>query len=493
MLLARALGLGSVVCCVVASCGGSATDSQHNSGGASGAGAGGAIEAGFAGESSAAGAATAGTSDASAAGSPSAGSGGDAGAGGEAGAGGAPGEPITDGLIVVGTTTQGAAPKHYLVLLDPADGHEIARTELSLSVLAIEYEAARDKWFVFTALGPTSSVGSLLVGSMTTTGFSIEQTASVTKPTNQNTIAVLNQRILYRTGTHLGASLDDDEFALLDTSGAVKQIGTLTIPYRYALVSAAGAPSRGPSAGGRVFFLHDNLDDINENCAEPDAGSEEACTVYESSLSVGALDTALTFSLDAVTPLAQIDRDGSDGALGVQPSGGQNAAIVLPPRRQVDTHASIFLFDANTGAALAPTLKFSLETATKKLDPSNSITIPTVALDPCADRLFTGELANAALLYSVPFAAPDSVVAFSPASADNIVGTVVYEPFTNTLISFNSDPATPSFSGLQISGTVAAPQIARRGMPGATPWLVPPGLVPEAVALKNPQTAPCGD
>jgi hypothetical protein len=496
-MLVRSLWLGFGLGCVAVSCGNTASHSSDSGGSGglgAGAGAGQGGSAGIGGSNAVAGQAAQDAGGAS--GSGDAEGGADSGGTSAAGEAGSTGEPITAGLVVVATTVTGAtadADRYFVVLLDPTDGHELGRTQTELSVLGMAYEAARDKWFIFTGTsgqGGAEPNGPLLVGTMTSAGFSVEQTVMVPKPTNQNTIAVLNQRILYRTTSHVGVSQVGDTLALVDTSAAVKIIGKLNLPYQYALVSAVGAPSAGANAGGRVFFLHDNLDDATDNCVAPTVGTEEACTVYSSSLFIAATDTNLTLPLANIASIAQIDRDGSDAALGIQPS-GNTVVLVVPPRRAVDTHASVFRFDASTGAAVGSALQFSLETATKKIDPNNSITIPTVAVDPCANRLFTGELANAGLLYAVPLDAPTSVVAFDPASHDGIVGAVAYEPFTHTLISYVSNPDNPTLSGLQIGDPVTAPQITVRGTPGAALWNTPPSLVPAIVSVKNPLVPPC--
>ncbi|HTA88976.1 MAG TPA: hypothetical protein VK745_05360 [Polyangiaceae bacterium] len=419
------------------------------------------------------------------------------GEGGEAGANNT-GQPLGGGVIVVGTTVSGATAalsKHYVVLLDPSDGHEITRTDVGLTVLAVAYEAARDKWFVFTGnpgQGGTDPNGPLLVGSMTTTGFQVEQTVSVVKPTNQNTVAILNQRLLYRSAAHVGNTMIDDTLTLLDTSGTVKAIGKLTIPLQYSIVSAVGQANTGQAAGGRVFFLHDNPDDGMDNCVVTDAGTEEACNVFSSSLLIGAADTMLTLPSGAITPVAQIDRDGSVPALGIQPS-GNTVVIVVPPRRAISTNAAVYRYNASTGATIAGgPISFSLESPTKKIDPTNSITIPAVAVDPCNDLLFAGELANTALLYGVPIGAAGGVaVPFDPNTQNGTVGYVAYEPFTKTLISYNFDVTNPTFSGFQVSGTATAPAFTARGKSGALPWKVPAGLVPAIVVVQNPVNPPC--
>lgn len=426
-----------------------------------------------------------------------AGTGGATGEGGEAGATNT-GQPLGGGVIVVGTTVAGATAalsKHYVVLLDPSDGHEITRTDVGLTVLAVAYEAARDKWFVFTGnpgQGGADPNGPLLVGSMTTLGFQVEQTVSVVKPTNQNTVAILNQRLLYRSAAHIGNTMIDDTLTLLDTSGTVKAIGKLTIPLQYSLVSAVGQANTGQAAGGRVFFLHDNPDDSMDNCAVSDAGTEEACNIFSSSLLIGAADTMLTLPSGAITQVAQIDRDGSVPALAIQPS-GNTVVIVVPPRRAVSSNAAVYRYNASTGATIAGgPISFSLNSPTKKIDPTNSITIPAAAVDPCNDLLFAGELANAALLYGVPIGAAGGVaVPFDPNSQNGTVGYVAYEPFSKTLISYNFDVTNPTFSGFEVSGPPTAPVFTARGKSGAAPWRVPMGLVPAIVVVQNPVNPPC--
>jgi hypothetical protein len=421
--------------------------------------------------------------------------------GGAAGETGSTGTPIPNGLVVVGTTVgTGVTAKHYVVLLDPTDGHEITRTATTLGVLAVAYEAARDLWFVFTGTPGTSgtdTTGPLLVGTMTSTGFNVEQMALLPKPTNQTTVAVLNQRLLYRSSAHSGASTVDDTLTLLDTSGAtipggsVKAIGKLDILYKDSLVAAIGAPLTGSAAGGRVFFLHDNPDDNMDNCVLTDAGTEEACTVYSSSLSIAAADTNLTLSPASLTDIAQIDRDGSVPALGIQPS-GNTAVIVVPPRRAIGVNASVFRYSASTGASLGAPIEFSLNGAGKTINPLSSITIPAVAVDPCNDLLFAGELANTALLYGVPIGSTaGTVVAFDPNTQNGTVGSLVYEPFTKTLISYTFDVNNPTFSGFQLGGTATVPTFTTRGKAGAASWKIPVGLVPAVVVVKNPVNPPC--
>jgi len=421
------------------------------------------------------------------------------GEGGEAGQAGIQGTPITTGLIVVGSNVgTGASAKHTLILLDPKDGSEIASTPTALNVLAIAYEAQRNKWFIFTGTPGQSGdgTGPLLVGQMTNAGFQQEDMALVPKPTNQNTVAVLNQRILYRNSVHTGATMIDDTLTLLDTSKTVLPIAKLTIPYRYSLAGVVGRPASGTSAGGRAFFLHQNSDDATENCVAPDAGTEQACSVYYSSLSVSATDkVALTLPTASINTIAEVDRDGSFAAIGIQPGSSSNTvAVVVPPKRIEGADARVFKFNAGNGAAVAGgQLTFSLNTPpARPVVATASISIATLAMDPCNDLLFAGELANSAFLYGVPTGqTPGTVVAFDPQSKNGTVGTAIFEPFTRTLVSYNNDPVNPTFNGFQIGGTATAPTVAIRGKSGAAPWKVPTGLIPSIVVAQNPDDPPC--
>jgi len=403
------------------------------------------------------------------------------------------GTPIKNGVVVVATTTgTGATAKHFVVLLDPTTGGEIARTQTTLTVLALAYEAARDKWFVFTGTPGQSgdATGPLLVGTMNSAGFDVEQTVLVAKPTNQNTVAILNQRILYRSAFNT----TEDTLTLLDTSSAVKAIGKLTIPYKYSIVSSVGRPASGSTAGGRVFFLHQNFNDAIDNCVAPDAGSEQACSVYYSSLNILATDKNLTLPPATISTVAQLDLDGSFAALAIQSGSSSNTvAVVVPPRRIINANATIFRYNAGTGAvAPAGPVSFSLDTPGKKIDPTASISIAAVALDPCNDLAFAGELANTGLLYAVPIgAAAGTVAAFDPQSKGGTVGNAIYEPYTKTLIHYINDVTNPSLSGFQMTGTATVPAVTLRGKAGALPWMIPNGLVPLIVAAKNPDDPPC--
>ncbi len=444
----------------------------------------------------------AGTGDTGNGGTGGTGTGGTAGASGEGGEGGQTiqGTPITTGLVVVASNIgTGTTATHTLFLLDPKDGTKIASTTTALSVLALAYEAQRNKWFVFTGTPGQSgdTTGPLLVGTMTTAGFQQEDMEVVPKPTNQNTVAVLNGRILYRSGTHTGAAMTDDALTLLDTSATpVMAIAKLTIPYRYALAGAVGRPASGTVAGGRVFFLHQNSDDATENCVAPDAGTEQACSVYYSTLNVLAADQGtLTLPSASITNVAEVDRDGSFAVIAIQPgSNASTVAVVVPPKRVEGADARVFKYNTGTGEAISGgPVTFSLDTPpARPVVNTESISIATVALDPCNDLLFTGELANSAYLYGVPIGqTPGTVVAFDPQSKNGTVGSAVYEPFTKTLISYNNDPVNPTFNGFQIGGTATAPTATLRGKNGAAVWTPPTGIVPSIVVAQNPNNPPC--
>lgn len=463
---------------------------KGGSGGKGGAGG----EAGISGSSVTGGTSSGGTGDTG--GTGVIGAAGEGGAAGETGNGGS---PITGGLVVVATDVgTGVTAKHYVVLLDPADGHELARTQTTLKVLAMAYEAAHDTWFVFTGTPGLSgdATGPLLVGSMNTAGFEVRQTVTVPKPTNQSTVAILNQRILYRSSSHSGANTNDDVLTLLSTvpGMTVKPIGKLTIPYRYSIVSSVGRPNSGGTAGGRVFFLHENIDDATDNCVTADAGTEQACSVYYSSLNVLATDLSLTLPPANISTVAQLDHDGSYAAMAIQPGAASNTvAVVVPPRRALGADASVFRYNAGTGAPVSGgPVAFSLSTPTKPVQPTSSISIATVSLDPCTDLMFTGELANTALLYAVDIGTPPGMpLAFDPLSKNGTVGSTTYEPYSKTLIHYNIDNVNPSFSGFQIGGTPAAPSITVRGKTGAAPWKVPVGIIPLVVVAKVPEAPPC--
>lgn len=420
---------------------------------------------------------------------------------GEAGEGGGAGEgnqgtPITNGLIVVGSNVgSGLTAKHSLVLLNPQDGSQIASVPVSLNIFAVAYEAQRNKWFVFT--GSTiaaETTGPLLVGTMTTTGFQVEGTSMVAKPTDtQGSMAVLNQRILYRTGKHVGTHpTDDDTLTLLDTSktSAVVALGKLTIPYRYSISNAVGRPA-GSSAGGRVFFLHQNFDTASGNCETADSGSNQVCSIYYSSLSIAATDKALSLPAQ-INEIAQLDQNGSQASIAIQPGSASNTvAIAVPPREGTGPTADVYKFNAATGSALGAPVQFSLNTATKQVQPTPSLSFQTLALDPCNDLAFLGEITNTILLYAVPIGTPQGTVSgFDPQSRSGAVGLVTYEPFTKTLIHYINDQTNPTFVGFQIAMPNAPTEILR-GKTGALPWKVPTGIIPSIVATQNPDDPPC--
>jgi hypothetical protein len=450
------------------------------------AGTGGSVAGTDAGGSSGSGAGTAGAGNGGSSGTGTSGTGGEA---------GAPSEPITGGLIVVATRDMAVPPQYSLVMLDPTDATEIATTKINTiakaktTIHAVAYDSVSDKWFVFTGPLGKGVTGELLVGSMFTDGFHVEDSATnIPQPTDQIVVAMLNKRILYRSTTHTGSMAVDDGLTLLDTNASPpKAIGTMTIPVAQSVISMVGRPATGTVAGGRAFILHGNSG-VPTNCSPEDGGAvqQDSCSFEYSAPQVLAADLGtLTPPTPAVVGVE--DQNGSQPGLAVQPGNNGNiAAIIAPPLSSNNTtpSGSIYLYSSGTGARTTdPVLPFPMGMVSSV---TASIAIAGFAIDNCYNIAMTGELANTKRIYAISLVAGGSTSSILPNSKNGTVGQLTFEPYTGTLIHNVNDLTNPTLEGFELHGTEMAPTFVQRGKGGAKPWSPPIGLVPLVVVTKMP-------
>lgn len=410
------------------------------------------------------------------------GSGGTGNAGNEAGAGGdgGPGEPLVGAIVVgqrVGTGTQA---RNHIVVIDPEDGSEVGRTQTELQVIAIGYEAPRDKWFIFTGTTGPGGPSTVLVGSVDRRGFVKESETEVVdgKPSGQNTLTVLNQRIFYRTVQSNGTSTSD-KLVLLDTSNLSQLTirGTVDLPPDQRLIGTLGRPSP-TAAGGRVTFLHFNPFGA---CETIDGGTGEICPVRTSTILIGATVTNPAPPVNLVE-IDKVAKSGSlaSGATDIRPNGFDYFAF--PPDPTEGTIGTVYKYDTSSNRQAA--VPFDLGA----IDSANSVSMSATLIDPCVERVYATEQANTRRLYVIPLAQgamPTSLPLNAPA------GGLAYEPYTKTIVQFFQDPQNPSFRGFQIGGTATQPEILERGTAGQAPWRPPTDLNPAVVVTKTPLQAPC--
>jgi hypothetical protein len=441
------------------SAGGSAGSSgQGGSGGASGGDGGSGGLAGTAAGKGGSGGTSAGT----------AGGGGDAGGGGE--------QPLVGTIVVGQRSGTGASARNEIVVLDPADGSEAARTETELQIHAIGYEAPRDVWFVFTGTAGPGGDADVLAGRMTRHGFVEEGRTTVPngKPSGQSTMTVLNERILYRTVQSNGIDTSD-KLILLNTSDLENLTiqGSVDLAPERRILATLGRPSP-TAAGGRVTFIH-----FNPNSTECD-DNDQVCPVKTSSMQI----------LPAVTNPSQppaatlVDWVAKSGSLPAGATDLKNGFdyIAVPPDPSEGSIAKIYKYDSTSTRQTE--VEFDLGTLS-----TPTVSISAAVIDPCAERVVVSELATTRKIYAVSVSGTG--VASVPLNA--AAGGLVYEPYTKTVIQFLQDATNPSFRGFQLGGTAAAPTLTERGTSEALPWSPPanPPLNPSFVVVKSPLQPPC--
>jgi hypothetical protein len=257
---------------------------------------------------------------------------------GMAGMGGGP--DVDAGFVLVGASV-GTPTKYFMVSLDPATGKELTRVA-GPRTLGIAYDTPRDEpdiWYVFLVneSGNPNDVATLSVRRYDESDGTFEELSSVEvpAPTNADSIAVLRNRVFYRSVVVLN-NIPTTGFTLLDTGKLddVRVMGQNQAPdLPEGMVGLLSHPSLAAD-GGAVSIIQQVA---TECAADADDPTIDLCPVRARRGTLGSTAMAMTIAAaNKSVVVGQVPRKG--GILGLAgwtaaPDAGLGRDIfVFPPK-----------------------------------------------------------------------------------------------------------------------------------------------------------------
>jgi hypothetical protein len=303
----------------------------------------------------------------------------------------------------------------------------------------------------------------------------------VPAPTNADSIAVLRNRIFYRSVVLLN-NIPTTGFTLLDT-GKLDDVRVMgqnqAADLPEGIVGLLAHPSLAAD-GGAVSIIQQ----VGSECAK-DAGdpSIDLCPVRARRGTLGSTATTMTIAAANKSVVVGVvpRKDNILGLAGwtAAPGAGLGRDIfVFPPKDH--------LVDPNGLLSIRNPADFSELSSLAINVPGKRI--PSVAFDPCRELVLATEGIDARALFALPTSAGGTPAKEALAHSG---GRVLYEPYTRTVISTFEDASNPSIDAWTLNGTGLLPTFKRRARTGANQWAPPTDLNPGVIAVKTPAGAPC--
>lgn len=415
------------------------------------------------------------------------GNGGDGGDGATPGTAGMGGGPDVDaGFVLVGASV-GTPTKYFMVALDPANGKELTRVA-GPRTLGIAYDTPRDEsdiWYVFFVndSGDPNDAATLSVRRYAESDGTFEELSSieVPAPTNADSIAVLRNRVFYRSVVKQN-NIPATGFTLLATGKLddVRVMGQKQAPdLPEGMVGLLSHPSLAAD-GGAVSIIQQVAAECTVDAGDP---TIDLCPVRARRGTLGSAAMTMTIAAaDKSVVVGHVPRKG--GILGLAgwtaaPDAGLGRDIfVFPPKD--------FLADPSGLLSIRNPADFSELSSISINVPGKRI--PSVAFDPCRELVLATEGIEARALFALPTSAGGT-----PAKEvlTHSGGRVLYDPYTKTVISTFEDASNPSIEAWTLNGTDLLPTFKKRARTGANQWAPPTDLNPGVIAVKTPASAPC--
>lgn len=374
------------------------------------------------------------------------------------------------GAIVLGAQVDdaGASFTSVLAVLDPANGHEIAKRE-PMVVSAIRYDGLRDLWFIFESTTsdfvPTAHDGVILhVRSLNLQTGAWTELSKMPVPVLQsfNAIGVVRDRIGYvaYADPEAGAATAL-ELVTLDTTNPAAVTLLNRLPLDVTPIGALSSRSvTGP--GGVVNLLYvDTPNCVSGTCPLqllPVLIPNGALPLLDPPANVGTTPANARASFAS---LAVADRD-----------------LIVFPRVANDAAAptTAALFDPRTHASEGVPVEFFV--ADSQLRPA--------AVSECTKTAFFVGTNTDLNLHAVPIATAGSVP--TKISTGHSGQAVYFEPTSSTALAPFNQGAGHDFSAFRLGGTAAAPTLTLRVKPD---WDPPPDLRPVLLGIREPVPIVC--
>lgn len=409
---------------------------------------------------------------------------------GAAGAGGEPPEQPDAGMLLIGARIAATSPIQYqVVAMSPESGRVLSREDTN-RVLAIAYDDTADEpdiWFVFLAndSGSPLDPASLSIRRYDEADGTYEVVGSledIPAPVSPESIAVLNQRLLYRS--QIGGGTVKNGFTLIDTSKLDEpQLRGMDQSADLAnLVGLLAHPSSAAGGGSVSLITQNNADCV----ADPGgaAATDQLCPVKARRATVS--ESAQAPSIDPDNKAVVVGniafRDNvyrlAGWTSGVVGNGQRDVFIFPPDDFQTDAAATISVRDP---ATFAEDKTFKVNIPGRR--------IPSIAFDPCRQIVLATENNDARSVFAITTA--DGGQGTVSQALGHIGGRVLYDQYTKTVFTTFEDASNPTIDAWSLNGTDTAPTFKARPRSGANRWVPDADVNPLIVAVKTPPDPLC--
>ncbi len=365
------------------------------------------------------------------------------------------------GAIVIGGLAEsdgGSEP--VLTALAPEDGSELPLARKRMTVAGIQYDGARDLWYVFESGGatyfplPTDPVTLHVMTLDTHTGaWATLQSLRVPTLESFTHATVLNERLVYVAYRSGGNTATDRDLITVNTSDPSNVVVTDRQELAAPVLGILG--TRGASAGGTLNLL-------SYLTCGADAGAQ--CLQIQQ-LTVAA-NAAPTFGISK--PYGEIF--GSPGFAATANSG--NLLAFKTPLG--GTKADIRVFDPRTLTDIGDPIPFN----------SNDSYLKPMAIAECLGQALVIGTNQELSVYAVPLQAADGRQA--NARTQHSGQGVYFEPYTSTVLAPFSQSDSFDLTAMRLTGDKKNPALTLR----QTDWKPAP-IRPEIVATRTPVPFAC--
>ncbi len=379
--------------------------------------------------------------------------------------------PVDKGLVVLSGQIAGDAGPGQPVLsvLDPADGKRLG-TDEKLTVVAVRYDGAHDRWYVWVNKSgtsfdpaPTTEI-ELQVRTYDRTKSTWTTLSSTKVPTivDEATSAVLKDRVVYVSYT----TATTFELTVIDTTKPeAPKVITPGLALAVPPIGVIGSPA--PTGGGTVNMLS--------------VTSGAGCTggVCKVAIQRATVPAAPNPATDNGTKQVADTLDISAGqpAWGSFYNFGSPQDLLMVPPTGTATKATMLRLNPVNNDPITGITPVAFTTAKN--------TLRSLTVSECLKTAFVTDL-NGTQVYGVPLAFDGVPNVFGLSRSGQ---RLYFEPYTHSVIApYRASAVAYEIAALEVTGTDKAPVFKKRT--GAS-WTPPAELQPILLAVKAPNDFSC--
>jgi hypothetical protein len=393
------------------------------------------------------------------------------------------GSPASHGAIVIGggVVHDGGAEQFVLTALDPSTGSELPKARTPMLVAAVQYDGARDLWYVFESGGagifplPTDPFYLHTFTLDTITGKWTELGKVQIPPSvSFATTAVILERLSYIA---YGAALIGDAAANPGDAGPPFSLVTLDTS-NPASVTMLGQPIPLPSGYGGMIGTNSSVSAAGGfislgSTARIDGGTFPQLTPFL----IPGMDVPAQEN-----PIIGTIPGGATVGFGAATIGGVMEALVVTRANGTGTPAILSMFNPSSNdptMALLGAGSFAFTDGNIKA-PAFSVCLQTALVVGINGDLFVHAVPIGPALAAGGTVTP--LPAVQAATGHSGQG-VYFEPYTSTVLTPFSQGENFALTAFTLGGTSSAPTLTQRTAPR---WAPPADLRPNFVATKAP-------